>query len=285
MLSPLATALVGFTVLVAFSPLLAVLFGPAIIQIIGEFVGNRLRKRSKNKRQAILSNAIADDEDLYVRGVLNKTETEGKISVESDEDWEQVDNLLGNEAEVKEGKKDGDWEGVVGFFHPFCNAGGGGERVLWAAIRATQTRWPKAVCVVYTGDHEVQKEATLERVEVRFPLPIPQPLSVPIHLLICSTNANYPSVPIQHPPPPSHGHIPLPHNSAINPRNHLPSFHPPRPIPRLPPRRLGCIHPPRPRHHDRHNGVRFRARLFQTPLPKCSHWRLRALPHYIYRHA
>lgn len=29
---------------------------------------------------------------------------------------------------------------VVGFFHPYCNAGGGGERVLWTAIRALQNR-------------------------------------------------------------------------------------------------------------------------------------------------
>jgi alpha-1,2-mannosyltransferase len=29
---------------------------------------------------------------------------------------------------------------VVGFFHPYCNAGGGGERVLWVAIRALQKR-------------------------------------------------------------------------------------------------------------------------------------------------
>ena len=26
----------------------------------------------------------------------------------------------------------------VGFFHPFCNSGGGGERVLWSAIKAVQ---------------------------------------------------------------------------------------------------------------------------------------------------
>lgn len=26
----------------------------------------------------------------------------------------------------------------VGFFHPYCNACGGGERVLWCAIRALQ---------------------------------------------------------------------------------------------------------------------------------------------------
>lgn len=46
------------------------------------------------------------------------------------------------------------------------NAGGGGERVLWAAIRATQKRWPNAKCVVYTGDHDVDKRAILARVEV-----------------------------------------------------------------------------------------------------------------------
>jgi alpha-1,2-mannosyltransferase len=51
------------------------------------------------------------------------------------------------------------------------NAGGGGERVLWAAIRATQNRWPNAKCVVYTGDHDVNKEAILERVEARLQHP------------------------------------------------------------------------------------------------------------------
>lgn len=28
----------------------------------------------------------------------------------------------------------------VGIFHPYCNAGGGGERVLWCAIRALQNK-------------------------------------------------------------------------------------------------------------------------------------------------
>ena len=55
----------------------------------------------------------------------------------------------------------------------YSNAGGGGERVLWAAIRSTQKRWPKAKCIVYTGDHEVDKAAILARVKVcvlHFPL-------------------------------------------------------------------------------------------------------------------
>ena len=29
---------------------------------------------------------------------------------------------------------------VIGVFHPYCNAGGGGERVLWAAVRAIQKK-------------------------------------------------------------------------------------------------------------------------------------------------
>ncbi|KAI5840801.1 hypothetical protein DFP73DRAFT_557907 [Morchella snyderi] len=57
---------------------------------------------------------------------------------------------------------------IVGFFHPFCNAGGGGERVLWAAIRATQKKYPNAMCVVYTGDHDADKATILSRVENRF---------------------------------------------------------------------------------------------------------------------
>lgn len=47
------------------------------------------------------------------------------------------------------------------------NAGGGGERVLWAAVRATQLRYPNALCAVYTGDHDMSKEAMLSRVKVR----------------------------------------------------------------------------------------------------------------------
>lgn len=50
----------------------------------------------------------------------------------------------------------------------FSNAGGGGERVLWAAIRATQKRWPNAKCIVYTGDHDVDKSEILARVKARY---------------------------------------------------------------------------------------------------------------------
>eukprot|EP00698_Gefionella_okellyi_P025492 TRINITY_DN9361_c0_g1_i1.p1 TRINITY_DN9361_c0_g1~~TRINITY_DN9361_c0_g1_i1.p1 ORF type:complete len:470 (-),score=64.83 TRINITY_DN9361_c0_g1_i1:490-1899(-) len=41
---------------------------------------------------------------------------------------------------------------IVGFFHPNCAGGGGGERVLWCAIREIQTSFPETICVIYTVD-------------------------------------------------------------------------------------------------------------------------------------
>ena len=29
---------------------------------------------------------------------------------------------------------------IVGFFHPFCDSGGGGERVLWSAVKCIQDK-------------------------------------------------------------------------------------------------------------------------------------------------
>lgn len=40
---------------------------------------------------------------------------------------------------------------IIGFFHPYCNAGGGGERVLFEAMRY-HLEEPRTICVVYTGD-------------------------------------------------------------------------------------------------------------------------------------
>lgn len=60
------------------------------------------------------------------------------------------------------------YDGIIGFFHPFCNAGGGGERVLFQAVLATQQKYPRALCVIYTGDHDASKEQILENAKNRF---------------------------------------------------------------------------------------------------------------------
>ncbi|MCO5589562.1 hypothetical protein L7F22_043530 [Adiantum nelumboides] len=41
---------------------------------------------------------------------------------------------------------------VLGFFHPYCNAGGGGERVLWQAIEYHLRQDLDIVIVIYSGD-------------------------------------------------------------------------------------------------------------------------------------
>ncbi|XP_069691502.1 GDP-Man:Man(3)GlcNAc(2)-PP-Dol alpha-1,2-mannosyltransferase [Periplaneta americana] len=64
----------------------------------------------------------------------------------------------------------------VGFFHPYCNAGGGGERVLWCAIKAMQIRYANLKVVVYTGDLDSSPEEILKRAEQRFNIKLVQPV-------------------------------------------------------------------------------------------------------------
>ncbi|XP_076164019.1 ALG11 alpha-1,2-mannosyltransferase isoform X2 [Ptiloglossa arizonensis] len=59
-------------------------------------------------------------------------------------------------------------ETVVGIFHPYCNSGGGGERVLWAIISAIQTRYSNVHIVVYTGDLDADPEQILNKTEKVF---------------------------------------------------------------------------------------------------------------------
>ncbi|XP_077154246.1 GDP-Man:Man(3)GlcNAc(2)-PP-Dol alpha-1,2-mannosyltransferase [Ranitomeya variabilis] len=72
--------------------------------------------------------------------------------------------------------KDGKEQKVVAFFHPYCNAGGGGERVLWCALRALQKRYKNAVYVVYTGDTDVSGEDILNGAVGRFNITLNYPV-------------------------------------------------------------------------------------------------------------
>jgi len=65
---------------------------------------------------------------------------------------------------------------TIGFFHPYCNAGGGGERVLWCAIRSLQTRYDFVKCVVYTGDIYVSPEDIMKKVKDTFDIDIKRPV-------------------------------------------------------------------------------------------------------------
>ncbi|KAL9596902.1 MAG: hypothetical protein Q9179_004466, partial [Wetmoreana sp. 5 TL-2023] len=122
-------------------------------------VGWYLRRKTAARRSLVLARVKLEESQLQLRERQSPNSDDGE--------WEKVEKHAVGSA-PNGGEADDEWEGIIGFFHPFCNAGGGGERVLWAAIKATQKRWPKAVCVVYTGDQDTGKEEMLARVENRF---------------------------------------------------------------------------------------------------------------------
>ena len=148
---------------------------PTVVRLIGRFVGRSVSGRTSQRRELLLERAasedrrgksLSDDTDLPAAGSLPK----GSPS-SLDEDWEKVHA----EFNLPAAGADPFFTGIVAFFHPYCNAGGGGERVLFAAIQATQQRYPHALCVVYTGDHDASKTQILSNARTRFNISLNAP--------------------------------------------------------------------------------------------------------------
>ncbi|KAF7996755.1 hypothetical protein HCN44_002401 [Aphidius gifuensis] len=57
---------------------------------------------------------------------------------------------------------------TIGIFHPYCNAGGGGERVLWKSIESLQKKYKNIKIYVYTGDVDVKPDEMLKKVKDTF---------------------------------------------------------------------------------------------------------------------
>ncbi|KAI9730969.1 MAG: asparagine-linked glycosylation protein [Claussenomyces sp. TS43310] len=151
-------ATLGVAMLLALLPFTVMIGVPRLLGWVGRSVGFYLKRKTAGRRIQILERVEGEEKSLL---------EQEKGRRDSDDGWENVEAYAAGTAQNGE-RADKEWEGIVGFFHPFCNAGGGGERVLWAAIRATQKRWPNAKCIVYTGDHDVDKRQILTRVENRF---------------------------------------------------------------------------------------------------------------------
>ncbi|CAN9498519.1 unnamed protein product [Ophioblennius macclurei] len=82
---------------------------------------------------------------------------------------------------------------TVAFFHPYCSAGGGGERVLWCSLRALMQRYPNTSFVVYSGDQGVTGEQILEGAQQRFNITLPSPVRfVFLHHRALVEAASYP---------------------------------------------------------------------------------------------
>ncbi|XP_074276655.1 GDP-Man:Man(3)GlcNAc(2)-PP-Dol alpha-1,2-mannosyltransferase [Silene latifolia] len=87
--------------------------------------------------------------------------------------------ILSVSLKIKEARKNK--KKAVGFFHPYTNDGGGGERVLWCAVKAIQDELPNIDCVIYTGDHDASPNSLLKRASDRFGVLLISPPKV-IHL-------------------------------------------------------------------------------------------------------
>ncbi|KGO44912.1 Glycosyl transferase, family 1 [Penicillium expansum] len=187
----LSKAILAILVLTATAVLLPKVTG-VLLGLVFRGVGWLIWRRTRSRREYVIARARSEEEELRASRPKGSTTSPSRNGAE-DEDWEKVDSsgasgvqtTTGSESSggISEGnQRPEDWDGIIGFFHPFCNAGGGGERVLWEAIRATQKRWPKAICAIYTGDHEVNKAKMLERVENRFNIHLHAPTVVLLYL-------------------------------------------------------------------------------------------------------
>ncbi|KAJ6113636.1 CAZyme family GT4 [Penicillium sp. IBT 18751x] len=178
----LSNAVLVLFIVTATAVLLPQLVG-SLIGLVFRGVGWLIRRRTRSRREYVIARARSEEEEGRTPRATDTTNSGARN--QEDEDWEKVDQTGGvkttSSSESGSGE-DAEWDGIIGFFHPFCNAGGGGERVLWEAVRATQKRWPKAICAIYTGDHEVNKAAMLERVETRFNIHLHAPTVVLLYL-------------------------------------------------------------------------------------------------------
>lgn len=159
LLSLLALLLVGAT---------AVGFSPFAFAALGRLIGNSVRSRTQQRRELLFDRTASSHGDEGHPGESIGRRDPSSTSL--DEEWEKVNAGSSNTSTAANNsrKVNEAFKGIVGFFHPYCNAGGGGERVLFAAIEATQKQYPNALCVVYTGDHDASKEQILTNVKTRF---------------------------------------------------------------------------------------------------------------------
>lgn len=79
-------------------------------------VGWLVQRRTRSRRDVITSQVRTEEKEFISECAKSPTQTETV-----DEDWEKVDNStssLGTTGSNKT-REDEDWDGVIGFFHPF----------------------------------------------------------------------------------------------------------------------------------------------------------------------
>jgi alpha-1,2-mannosyltransferase len=94
-----------FVSILGFFPLLVILLGPKLVFYFGGLVGYYLKNKTAGRKAQILE-LVETEEKEYL--------ATSKGRRDSDE-WENVQS----HAAVEKGVADREWDGIVGFFHPF----------------------------------------------------------------------------------------------------------------------------------------------------------------------
>jgi alpha-1,2-mannosyltransferase len=96
------------------APLATLVLFPLLWRAVGASLGWYLRRKTDGRRCHILE-LVEADEKKYLEEKRRSSSSEGSGE---DGEWEKVDAYTTGTAK-NGGKGDDDWDGIVGFFHPF----------------------------------------------------------------------------------------------------------------------------------------------------------------------
>ncbi|KAF2722459.1 glycosyltransferase family 4 protein [Polychaeton citri CBS 116435] len=147
---------------------------PRFFGQIGRRLGQSIWQAQLERRQSLLERSRAARAAKLPANVAREKDGSGSEDTADvvEDEWLKVRadkaRSVENDEDTKVGGAGVKEDFIIGFLHPFTNAGGGGERVLFAALQATQKKYPDALCLVYTSEQNISKDGLLEGGERRF---------------------------------------------------------------------------------------------------------------------
>ena len=119
----LSNMFLSIFVVAATAGVLPQVFG-AIAGVIFRGVGWLIRRRTRSRREYVIARARSEEEEHRSPRMKDSTQSLARSQVE-DEDGEKVDSSGGaktassSDSGGAESYKPDDWDGIIGFFHPF----------------------------------------------------------------------------------------------------------------------------------------------------------------------
>lgn len=98
----------------------------SVFGLVFRGVGWLIRRRTRSRREYVIARARSEDEEFRASRAKDSTQPVARGQAE-DEDWEKVDSsgpggvktATSSESGGGTGGESADWDGIVGFFHPF----------------------------------------------------------------------------------------------------------------------------------------------------------------------